>query len=98
MIKAKKSLSQNFLIDKNILETITNITSIKNKIVLEIGPGTGNLTSYIIKKNPKKILVIEKDNQLSTELRKKFDNQITIINDGSPDSSGKIADELSTID
>ncbi len=81
MIKAKKSLGQNFLIDKNILETITNITYIKNKIVVEIGPGTGNLTSYIIKKNPKKILVIEKDNQLSTELRKKFNNQITIIND-----------------
>ena len=43
MIKAKKSLGQNFLIDKNILEKITNITDIKDKIILEIGPGTGNL-------------------------------------------------------
>ena len=54
MIKAKKSLGQNFLIDKNILEKITNITNIKKKI-LEIGPGTGNLTSYILKKKSKKI-------------------------------------------
>ena len=54
MIKAKKSLGQNFLIDKNILEKITNITDIKNKTILEIGPGTGNLTSYILKKKSKK--------------------------------------------
>ena len=56
MIKAKKSLGQNFLIDKKILEKITNLTEIKNKVVLEIGPGTGNLTSYILKKKTKKII------------------------------------------
>ena len=56
MIKAKKSLGQNFLIDKNILEKIVSTTNIKNKIILEIGPGTGNLTSYILKKNPKNFL------------------------------------------
>ena len=50
MIKAKKSLGQNFLIDKNILEKITELTNLKNKTVLEVGPGTGNLTSYILKK------------------------------------------------
>ena len=55
MIKAKKSLGQNFLIDKNILEKIVNITAIENKSILEIGPGTGNLTSYILKKKTKKI-------------------------------------------
>ena len=81
MIKAKKSLSQNFLIDKNILEKITNITKITNKIVLEVGPGTGNLTSYILKKNPKKLFVIEKDNQLAIDLEKKFNNQISIIHE-----------------
>ena len=81
MIKAKKSLGQNFLIDKKILEKITNTTDIKNKIILEIGPGTGNLTSYILKKNPKKLFVIEKDNILAKNLEKKFNNQITIIND-----------------
>ena len=80
MIKPKKSLGQNFLIDKNILEKISNITKIEDKIVLEIGPGTGNLTSYILKKKPKKFCVIEKDEQLVTNLREKFSNQISIIN------------------
>ena len=55
MIKAKKSLGQNFLIDRNILKIISEVTSIKDKIVLEIGPGTGNLTSFILKKKTKKI-------------------------------------------
>ena len=50
MIKAKKSLGQNFLIDKKILEKIINIVNIENKSILEIGPGTGNLTSFILKK------------------------------------------------
>ena len=81
MIKAKKSLGQNFLIDKNILKKITNTTKIMNKIVLEVGPGTGNLTSYILKKNPKKLFVIEKDNQLAIDLENKFNNQISIIHE-----------------
>ena len=81
MIKAKKSLGQNFLIDRNILEKITSITNIKNKTILEIGPGTGNLTSYILKKKPKKMIIIEKDNVLATNLENKFNNQLTIIND-----------------
>ena len=81
MIRAKKSLGQNFIIDENILEKITNSTDIYNKIILEIGPGTGNLTSYILKKNPKNMFVIEKDNKLASDLKNKFYNQITIIND-----------------
>ena len=81
MIKAKKSLGQNFLIDKNILEKITDITDLENKTVLEIGPGTGNLTSYILKKKPKKIIVIEKDDELSNNLKNKFENQLTIMNE-----------------
>ncbi len=81
MIKPKKSLGQNFLIDKNILEKIINTTNIENKVVLEIGPGTGNLTSYILRKNPKKLYVIEKDNELASNLNNKFNNKIYIIND-----------------
>ena len=80
MIKAKKSLGQNFLIDKNILEKIINTTKIQDKIILEVGPGTGNLTSYILKNKPKKVFVIEKDNELASDLEKKFNEQITIIN------------------
>ena len=81
MIKAKKSLGQNFLIDKKILDKIVEITNIENKSVIEIGPGTGNLTSFILKKNPKKFFVIEKDNELISKLKEKFNNQISIIND-----------------
>ena len=81
MIKPKKSLGQNFLIDNNILEKIVSSATIKNKTVLEVGPGTGNLTSYILKKKPKKFFVIEKDNDLSINLKNKFDNQIKIINE-----------------
>jgi len=53
-IKAKKSLGQNFLIDKNIIHKIVSLSNISNKDVLEIGPGTGNLTEYIIKKKTQK--------------------------------------------
>ena len=81
MIIAKKSLGQNFLIDKNILEKITNTSIIENKIILEVGPGTGNLTSYILNKKPKKLIVIEKDDKLVIDLKNKFDDKLTIIND-----------------
>ena len=81
MIKAKKSLGQNFLIDKNILEKITNTTNIFDKIILEIGPGTGNLTSYILKKKPKKIFAIEKDNEFANNLKNKFNDRVNIINE-----------------
>ena len=76
----KKSLGQNFLIDRHVLEKITNIVSIKNKYVLEIGPGTGNLSSFILKKNPKKLIAIEKDNLLAANLQNNFNDQMTIIN------------------
>ena len=81
MIKAKKSLGQNFLIDRNILEKIASVSPIENKTILEIGPGTGNLTSFILKKNPKKIIVIEKDDDLSKSLKENFKDQVKIIND-----------------
>ena len=81
MIIAKKSLGQNFLTDRNILEKIVNVATIQNKIILEVGPGTGNLTSFILKKKPKKIFVIEKDNDLAENLNVNFGDQLNIIND-----------------
>ena len=81
MIRAKKSLGQNFLVDNKILEKIVSCVNIKNKTILEVGPGTGNLTNYILNKEPKKIIAIEKDNELVNNLRKKFDEKIEIIND-----------------
>jgi 16S rRNA (adenine1518-N6/adenine1519-N6)-dimethyltransferase len=80
LIKAKKSLGQNFLIDPIILNKIVDLVNIKNKAVLEIGPGTGNLTHHILKKKPKKLIVIEKDNVLAFNLQNKFNEQINIIN------------------
>ena len=81
MIIAKKSLGQNFLTDRNVLEKIVNVVDIKNKIILEVGPGTGNLTSFILKRKPKKVFVIEKDEDLSRNLNENFGEQLTIIND-----------------
>ena len=80
-IKPKKSLGQNFLIDRNVLEQIVDTVEVENKEVLEIGPGSGNLTTFILKKNPKKFYVIEKDDELALLLQDKFTNEITIIND-----------------
>ena len=80
-IRAKKSLGQNFLIDRDILEQIVNTVEIHKKEILEIGPGSGNLTNFILKKKPKKFYVIEKDNDLSLLLEEKFGSEISIIND-----------------
>ena len=81
MIRAKKSLGQNFLVDKNIIEKIIEITDIEGKEILEVGPGTGNLTSKILEKKPKKLYLIEKDNKLSEQLNQKFSNLITLFNE-----------------
>ena len=80
MIKAKKSLGQNFLTDRNILEKITNLVNIKDKYILEVGPGTGNLTSFILKQNPRKLIVVEKDYDLAKNLQVTFFDKLTVIN------------------
>ena len=55
LIKPKKSLGQNFLIDKNVIKLIVNSGKITEKdTLLEIGPGTGNLTRELVLKKPKK--------------------------------------------
>ena len=80
MIKAKKSLGQNFLIDDKILNKIVNSATIKDQNILEVGPGTGNLTSKILEKNPSKFYVIEKDNELAAKLNEKFATKLVIFN------------------
>ena len=78
--KNKKSLGQNFLIDKNILKKIISIAKVlSDDKVLEIGPGSGNLTKYIIDSKPKYIKVVEKDSRLIKILEKKFKGQIKIV-------------------
>jgi 16S rRNA (adenine1518-N6/adenine1519-N6)-dimethyltransferase len=80
---SKKSLGQNFLIDKNIIKKIINLSNIQNRHVIEIGPGNGELTDEIINNKPKSITLIEKDFDLSKRLKTKYsENQnLTILND-----------------
>ena len=98
MIKAKKSLGQNFLTDQNIIDKIVSIIEIKNKSILEIGPGTGNLTKNILKKNPKKILLIEKDYDLAQLLKENLSSDVLIINkDVLKVDENKLDDEILTV-
>ena len=80
-IRAKKSLGQNFLLDKNIINQILNCAKIKDRNILEIGPGTGNLTKELIKQNPKKIFLVEKDEFLFNLLKEKYSEKAILIND-----------------
>ena len=68
----KKSLGQNFLIDKNIIKKILKNVKIRNENIIEIGPGKGALTDEILKMDPKKLILIEKDNSLVKELRLRY--------------------------
>ena len=70
----KKSLGQNFLIDKNIIKKILKIVNIEDRNIIEIGPGNGSLTDQILNLKPKSVLTIEKDNKLSLDLEKKYKN------------------------
>ena len=81
MIRAKKSLGQNFLIDKNIINKITSTVSIEGNEVLEVGPGTGNLTKEILKNNPSKIYLVEKDTFLAKNLKEIIDERVKIFNE-----------------
>ena len=78
---AKKSLGQNFLIDKKVIDVVVDTINIKDKIVLEVGPGTGNLTKALLEKKPKKLFAIEKDRNLASLLKTEFKNKISVIND-----------------
>tara|TARA_B100000575_G_C23120382_1_gene648250 strand:+ start:1206 stop:1991 length:786 start_codon:yes stop_codon:yes gene_type:complete len=68
----KKSLGQNFLVDKNIINKIINQVELNNRNIIEIGPGNGALTDEILKKKPKLVTVIEKDNMLAQNLKEKY--------------------------
>ena len=78
----KKSLGQNFLIDKNFVDKIVESADIENQNVLEIGPGIGTIT-YEMAKTAKKVVVIEIDKSLIPILEQnleEFDN-VKIINE-----------------
>lgn len=67
--RAKKSLGQNFLVDKNICAKIVDQLELKaGDTVLEIGPGRGALTEFLVEAAPERIIVLEKDNELAERL------------------------------
>jgi len=81
-ISPKKSLGQNFLIDEKILNKIAELGKINhNDKVIEVGPGSGNLTKKIIQYKPKELVVVEKDKRLIKILQNKFNDDIKIINE-----------------
>tara|TARA_Y100000591_G_C21777063_1_gene668929 strand:- start:162 stop:947 length:786 start_codon:yes stop_codon:yes gene_type:complete len=82
MVNPKKSLGQNFLVDQNILKKICQMVSMSQKNIIEIGAGTGNLSEYILLKNPKSLTLIEKDKSLCNILEKKFlkIDKVNVIN------------------
>ena len=69
---AKKSLGQNFLIDKNIIKKIVSLVKVKNNNIVEIGPGKGALTTELLKRQPKSLHLIEKDKVFVKELNIKY--------------------------
>ena len=82
MNRPKKSLGQNFLIDKNISKKIVNLTKVNNKKIIEIGPGRGFLTEEILSRKPKKLTIIEIDQYLFLLLKEKYRDvkNIEVIN------------------
>jgi 16S rRNA (adenine1518-N6/adenine1519-N6)-dimethyltransferase len=74
-IRKKKSLGQHFLSDPRILRKIATAGELSaNDVVLEIGPGTGTLTT-VLAERAKKVVAVEKDLALSALLKEKFSGQ-----------------------
>ncbi len=74
-LRAKKSLSQNFLIDGGIADRIANALPIKpHDMVYEIGPGKGFITERLVEKveGVESVWVVEKDNRMVGMLKKKY--------------------------
>ena len=71
-LTAKKKFGQNFLIDDNILDEISTSACINDdELIIEIGPGLGNLTSYLLKKS-RYVLLVEIDNNMIEILNDRF--------------------------
>jgi 16S rRNA (adenine1518-N6/adenine1519-N6)-dimethyltransferase len=82
LFSAKKSLGQNFLIDRNIIQKIVNAANIATEdIIVEIGPGPGALTYPILKSNPQKLYLVEKDVSIAQHWKDFESNLITVVTD-----------------
>ncbi|MCX8166684.1 MAG: 16S rRNA (adenine(1518)-N(6)/adenine(1519)-N(6))-dimethyltransferase RsmA [Candidatus Micrarchaeota archaeon] len=79
LFKQEKHLSQVFLKDKNILKKEAETINPKNKVVMEIGGGLGNLSEELLKLRPKKLIIVEIDKNLAWSLEQKFRNNRDVI-------------------
>ena len=78
-IKAKKSLGQNFLIDEEALSDIAHSVPVEGKNIIEVGPGYGALTDYLIEQKPSSLTLIELDRDMIRILEKKYPKDINIL-------------------
>ena len=82
MVFAKKKWGQNFLVDNNLLEKIIKTIDIKkDDEILEIGPGSGALTKYLINESDN-FFVVEIDDDCVNLLKKDFKNSQEIEDRG----------------
>lgn len=88
--RPKKKLGQHFLLNKEVLKRIVKIKKLENKDIIEVGPGTGELTKYILKESPKSLICIEKD----LELKKYLEKIVATY----PDKVNVIYDDIKKID
>lgn len=101
-LTAKKKFGQNFLIDDNILDEISASACINDdELIIEIGPGLGNLTSYLLKKS-RYVLLVEIDNNMIEILNDRFKENTNyslinedILNVDLDEKISKIEEELS---
>ncbi|MEC9414255.1 MAG: 16S rRNA (adenine(1518)-N(6)/adenine(1519)-N(6))-dimethyltransferase RsmA [Pseudomonadota bacterium] len=80
--RPKKKLGQNFLHDKNIIESIIKEAKIKGENILEVGPGPAILTELMLMKGANLVLSIEKDDSFEkklSEIKKKYEKRFTYI-------------------
>jgi len=72
MVRPKKHLGQHFLTDQNIALKISEQLTDTAELVLEVGPGTGILTTHLISRFPKKLKVVEIDSESAEYLREHY--------------------------
>ena len=81
-MKADASLDQHFAVDEGMLEAMVKKAELKKgDVVLEIGPGTGNLTRLLLKSGAK-VIAVEKDRRFSSRLKKMKGDLELVFGDG----------------
>ena len=99
-IRAKKSLGQNFLIDHEALIDIASSIDVSGKHIIEVGPGYGALTDYIIQDGPASLDLVELDWDMVKILSEKYPNLVSdksILFDELSDSLVEVSEEIQEV-